>query len=165
MAIPSKTAAAVFMLLLISTTCFVQLPVPTRARKLEVRAPIISTHHYPRTGRSVLQVPAANKETDSTTSPGHAIAPAMAMAVLRTYETICSYSLHLSSLPQVYLYPSIQNLCRVCCFRAFVCACVCVCVLGLELLCVFALLKLMASRCCLINLYVPHVVKVAPFYK
>ncbi|PAN19753.1 hypothetical protein PAHAL_3G296600 [Panicum hallii] len=71
MAISSKTAAVVFMLLL-STTCFVQLPVPARARKLEARAPISSTHHhYPCTGRSVLQVPAANKETDSTTSPGH----------------------------------------------------------------------------------------------
>jgi len=74
MAISSKTAAVVFMLLLSTTTCFVQLPVPARARKqLEARAPISSTHHhYPCSGRSVLQVPAANKETDSpTTSPGH----------------------------------------------------------------------------------------------
>ncbi|KAJ1268996.1 hypothetical protein BS78_07G176300 [Paspalum vaginatum] len=71
MAISSKTAAAVFMLLLISTTCFVQLPVPAHARKLEARAPAIaSPRRYPCTGgRSVLQVPAA-KETQST-SPGH----------------------------------------------------------------------------------------------
>ncbi|CAL4999520.1 unnamed protein product [Urochloa decumbens] len=72
MAISSKTAAAVVFMLLLSTTCFVQLPTPTRARKLEVRAPIISTDRYPCTGRSVLQVPAANKEADDrTTSPGH----------------------------------------------------------------------------------------------
>ncbi|CAL5005539.1 unnamed protein product [Urochloa decumbens] len=71
--ISSKTAAAVVFMLLLSTTCFVQLPTPTRARKLEVRAPIISTdHYYPFTGRSVLQMPAANKEADDrTTSPGH----------------------------------------------------------------------------------------------
>ncbi|WVZ92368.1 hypothetical protein U9M48_038439 [Paspalum notatum var. saurae] len=60
------------MLLLISTTCFVQLPVPAHARKLEARAPAIasSPRRNPCTGRSVLQVPAA-KETTESTSPGH----------------------------------------------------------------------------------------------
>nr|TKW10960.1 hypothetical protein SEVIR_6G202900v2 [Setaria viridis] len=64
-------------MLLLTTTCFVHLPAPTRARKLEVRVPIISTHHYPCTGRSVLQVPAANKETSSGHSPccGHGSSP------------------------------------------------------------------------------------------
>jgi hypothetical protein len=64
------------MLLLTTTTCVVvQLPAPTHARKLmeASRASSISTHHYPRTGRSVLQVPAANKETGNSdsTNPGN----------------------------------------------------------------------------------------------
>uniref|UniRef100_A0A0A9D6K0 Transmembrane protein n=1 Tax=Arundo donax TaxID=35708 RepID=A0A0A9D6K0_ARUDO len=65
MAISSKSVA-VFMLLL-STIFFIQLSVPTHARKLvEVRAPIISMHR-PCT-RSALQMPAT--QIDSTT-PGH----------------------------------------------------------------------------------------------
>ena len=75
MAISSKTFAAVLIMLLLGTTCFVQvqLPVPTRARKLGARAPIVITrHHYPGTGRSVLQVPdEASKETEWTTNQGH----------------------------------------------------------------------------------------------
>ncbi|KAG2584714.1 hypothetical protein PVAP13_6KG338400 [Panicum virgatum] len=71
MAISSKTFVAVLiMLLLLSTACSVQLPVPTRVRKLGAVAPaVITRHHSPGTGRSVLQVPVeANKEA---TSPGH----------------------------------------------------------------------------------------------
>ncbi|KAF8654477.1 hypothetical protein HU200_061667 [Digitaria exilis] len=70
MAISSKTVAAMSMLLLIAT-CFVQLPVPIHARKLEARAPIISTNHHPCSGRSVLQVPAVEGTDYSNTSPGH----------------------------------------------------------------------------------------------
>ncbi|KAG0524697.1 hypothetical protein BDA96_07G233700 [Sorghum bicolor] len=61
MAISSKTVAAVLItMMLLSTT-----PAAT-----------MSTHHYPCTGRRVLQVPAAaatNKDTDSfpPSTPGH----------------------------------------------------------------------------------------------
>ncbi|CAL5050109.1 unnamed protein product [Urochloa decumbens] len=62
----SLKSVAVFMLLL-GTIFFVQLSSPTHARRLEVRAPIISMRPSC-TGRSVLQAPAS--QTDSTT-PGH----------------------------------------------------------------------------------------------
>ncbi|PUZ59158.1 hypothetical protein GQ55_4G018400 [Panicum hallii var. hallii] len=62
----SLKSIALFMLLL-STIFFVQLSAPTHARKLEVRAPIISARPSC-TGRSVLQAPAT--QADSTT-PGH----------------------------------------------------------------------------------------------
>ncbi|KAF8772106.1 hypothetical protein HU200_006100 [Digitaria exilis] len=55
-------------MLLLSTIFFVQLSMPAHARKLQVRAPIISVRP-PCTGRSVLQA-AANTQADSTT-PGH----------------------------------------------------------------------------------------------
>ncbi|KAK3134536.1 hypothetical protein QOZ80_6AG0550450 [Eleusine coracana subsp. coracana] len=65
MAISYKSV--VMFMLLFSTIFSVQLTVPTHARKLEVRAPIIRVHpSY--TGRSVLQAPAM--QIDSTT-PGH----------------------------------------------------------------------------------------------
>lgn len=64
MAISSKTSV-VFMLLL--STTFMQLSVPAYARKLQVRAPIISIHP-PCTGRSTLEEP--TEQVESTT-PGH----------------------------------------------------------------------------------------------
>ncbi|KAI4971010.1 hypothetical protein ZWY2020_001924 [Hordeum vulgare] len=64
MAISSKIAV-VFMLLL--STTFMQLPVPADARRLEVKAPILSVHR-PCTGRSTLETPPEQVES---TTPGH----------------------------------------------------------------------------------------------
>ncbi|KAJ1260977.1 hypothetical protein BS78_10G272900 [Paspalum vaginatum] len=63
----SFKSVVVFMLLL-STIFFMQFSVPTQARKLAMRAPIITTH-CSCTRRSVLQAPYTQEE-DSTT-PGH----------------------------------------------------------------------------------------------
>jgi hypothetical protein len=65
MTISLKTVV-VFMLLLI-TTFFMQLSVPAHARRLEVRAPIISIRP-PCTGRSALE---AHAEQTESTTPGH----------------------------------------------------------------------------------------------
>ncbi|KAF7097328.1 hypothetical protein CFC21_099160 [Triticum aestivum] len=64
MAISSNTVV-VFMLLL--STAFMQLPVPADARRLEVKAPIISVRP-PCTGRGTLEAPAEQVES---TTPGH----------------------------------------------------------------------------------------------